>query len=345
MKVTYICSRAFVARPFVNALRQVNVPTEMTVLPRSTTRRFIQTLNIDRNSLIIVDDPYLCPLVLSFLKKMKMLKNGFILRLRGDIFEEIKDARFPACNQVLLDFTFKSANAILHVAKYLERKGRMKYPSIRHFTVYNGVDVKPFSNGYHKDICKQVLTDFGDRIKILTVMNFNIRRKILYFPLLLSTVKRIIAEFPASFFFIGGGKYLHKIKSIFRGQKDVYFLGKLPRNDVLSMMPAFDIFLYPSSLDVLPNAILEASASGLPVISTDVGGISEIVIHNKTGFLMKDIKNDSYRYLRLLIEDEDLRRKISEYGRKWVTTKFDWATITRDFVQIVKSEIERRSQH
>jgi len=269
MKVTYICSRAFVARPFVNALRQVNVPTEMTVLPRSTTQRFIQTLNIDRNSLIIVDDPYLCPLVLSFLKKMKMLKNGFILRL----------------------------------------------------------------------------ADFENRIKILTVMNFNIRRKILYFPLLLSTVKRITAEFPALFFFIGGGKYLYKIKSIFRGQKDVHFLGKLPRNDVLSMMPAFDIFLYPSSLDVLPNAILEASASGLPVISTDVGGISEIVVHNKTGFLMKDIKNDSYRYLRLLIEDEDLRRKISESGRKWVTTKFDWTTITRDFVQIIKSEIERGSQY
>ena len=161
----------------------------------------------------------------------------------------------------------------------------------------------------------------------------------MYFNKLPQVIKQITEEYSALFVIIGGGKYLSGIKSLFSGQKGVVFLGRLTRDEVLKLIPHFDIFFYPSGLDILPNAILEASVSGLPVISTSVGGMPEIIVDKKTGFLLENIKKDSYKYLKLLIEDEDLRYKISIRGRDYVTKKFNWNVINKEFVKIIKSEI------
>lgn len=55
----------------------------------------------------------------------------------------------------------------------------------------------------------------------------------------------------------------------------------------------FDAFVYTTSFDGLPNIVLEALASGLPVIAPRVGGIAEVVIDNHTGFIVDDAADDS----------------------------------------------------
>ncbi len=79
--------------------------------------------------------------------------------------------------------------------------------------------------------------------------------------------------------------------SIFKGYDNLKYMGafdgfsSLPTND-------FGIFLYTSWYDGLPIVILEALANGLLVIAPDVGGISDIIIDNETGFLLPSVKED-----------------------------------------------------
>lgn len=66
---------------------------------------------------------------------------------------------------------------------------------------------------------------------------------------------------------------------------EVVFMGE--RNDVSEILKTFDIFVLPSLSEGMSNTILEAMATGLPVIASDVGGNSELVANEKTGFLFQ----------------------------------------------------------
>lgn len=62
---------------------------------------------------------------------------------------------------------------------------------------------------------------------------------------------------------------------------------------------SFDVYLYTSWFDGMPNVVLEAMSLGLPVIASDVGGIKEIITDKKTGFLIKDIFNEEEYIVKL----------------------------------------------
>ena len=57
------------------------------------------------------------------------------------------------------------------------------------------------------------------------------------------------------------------------------------RNDVPQLLQAFDIFVLPSRAEGISNTLLEAMATGLPVVATDVGGNAQLVAEGETGFI------------------------------------------------------------
>jgi glycosyltransferase involved in cell wall biosynthesis len=71
--------------------------------------------------------------------------------------------------------------------------------------------------------------------------------------------------------------------------------------------------------------VLEASSCGKPVIATDTGGLREVVINNKTGFLV--LLNDKHAIISAfekLIFDSHLRKEMGDAGRQFVFEKFNW---------------------
>ncbi len=65
---------------------------------------------------------------------------------------------------------------------------------------------------------------------------------------------------------------------------DVIFAGR--RNDIPQVMAALTLYVHPSEMEAAPMSVLEASATGLPVVASDVGGLREVVDDGTTGFLV-----------------------------------------------------------
>lgn len=149
---------------------------------------------------------------------------------------------------------------------------------------------------------------------------------------LLRIFSKIVPDFPsAQLLVIGEGKLKMAIEDLAKEMQldsQIQFLGK--RNDVLQLMPCCDVFLLPSLIEGLPGVILEAFANKLPVVAFDVGGIKEVVINEKTGFLVA--KNDEDRFLTEIktaltqnnssIINNALELVISHYSNESIAKKF-----------------------
>lgn len=95
----------------------------------------------------------------------------------------------------------------------------------------------------------------------------------------------------------------------------VMFLGD--RKDVPALLKQADIFVLPSIQDNLPYAVMEAQIAGKPIIATDVGGIPEIVTHEKTGLLSSAEDSDSlYQNLKRLLGDASLREDLAQAAKE-----------------------------
>lgn len=103
----------------------------------------------------------------------------------------------------------------------------------------------------------------------------------------------------------------HKVEEL-RLEECVNVKGPKYRAEKTEELLSADIFVFPSYNDCFPLVILEAMQAGLPVISTDEGAISDIVIDGETGFIVerKDAE-DLAAKIKTLIEDEELRMRMS----------------------------------
>ncbi|PCI66338.1 MAG: hypothetical protein COB38_10305 [Gammaproteobacteria bacterium] len=112
----------------------------------------------------------------------------------------------------------------------------------------------------------------------------------------------------------------------------VFLMGR--REDVPSVMNAYDIFVLPSFREGLSNTILEAMSSALPVVVTNVGGSPEIVIENKTGHLFEVSQSSQLAdLLDSLMTDRKKLQTMSEDARKHVVENYSLETMVNNYQQ------------
>jgi spore coat protein SA len=113
-------------------------------------------------------------------------------------------------------------------------------------------------------------------------------------------------------------------------QDRVRFLGFIRPREMPNIYLLGDVFVAPSQLEEgLGLVFLEASAGGLPIISTRQGGIPEVVIHEKTGLLLakKDDVAELTEKIQGLLREPELRRRMGEAGRQTMEDHFSWTRI------------------
>ena len=107
--------------------------------------------------------------------------------------------------------------------------------------------------------------------------------------------------------------------------------------DISRFNAGMDIMCLTSKNEGTPVSLIEAQASNLPVISTDVGGVSDIVSQNETGFIIsrKD-KREFVKKLKTLVEDDELRNKMKTKGWEHVHLKFSYKRLASDMESYYK---------
>jgi len=117
---------------------------------------------------------------------------------------------------------------------------------------------------------------------------------------------------------------------------NVIFTGWVKAEDMAGYFNTADVFVGPSLREAQGLVFAEALFTGLPVIATTVGGIPDIVIEGKTGFLVSP-KSDEEIYAKLLKlhDDSALREKLGENGKRHVRDKFSWQSVEERFTALV----------
>jgi spore coat protein SA len=135
--------------------------------------------------------------------------------------------------------------------------------------------------------------------------------------------------------------YKFKKKAIkMLGKKHVRFTGFISPYKISQLYAIADVFVCPSLWkEPLGRVNLEAMASGLPIVATDRGGISEVVQHKKTGYLVSDPRDAKKlaKYIDKLLNDPSLCRKLGTSGYKLVIREFSWDAVVRKLNKIYKS--------
>ncbi len=135
---------------------------------------------------------------------------------------------------------------------------------------------------------------------------------------LLHSCNDLISDYNIKIQLIGDGSLRNNIESYIvekNIQNNFSLLGWLNDEEILSNLKKADIFVLPSWYEGMPNALIEALASGLPTISTSVGIISDYIIDNYNGILVQP-KNqlNLKKAIEKTINDVNLRNKLSKNG-------------------------------
>ena len=107
--------------------------------------------------------------------------------------------------------------------------------------------------------------------------------------------------------------------------------------DIKTFNAGMDIICLTSNNEGTPVSLIEAQACNIPVISTDVGGVRDIVLENETGFIIP--KNSPEKFaekLLLLVENEKIRQKMSQNGWSFVKDNFHYQRLVRDMENYYK---------
>ena len=134
-------------------------------------------------------------------------------------------------------------------------------------------------------------------------------------------------------------------KLIQRTPGQIEILNSMPNPQVLEVMSRAEIFVLPSRCEGMGCVILEAMASGVPIVATDMGGIPMLVRDGENGFLVPvDEVAALEDRLRTLLRDKALREKMGARSYELAHGECDEESYRRKFVQMVRDAVELRAK-
>lgn len=237
---------------------------------------------------------------------------GFVYKSISFLFKEI----------------WKKASAVVSNSKGLRELALKTNPHQEISIIYNGVDVEKFKPDERS-------TEHGKIYLTLGASRITTRKGIVY---LVDAVKILSQKYPNIFMDVMGEgdardgleKY---VKEAGLSEK-IKFIGRIPKDETFSHYQKADIFVLPSMNEGMSNAMLEALATGLPIISTNTGGAEELVKDGINGLIVeKKNSHDLAEKIEKIISDENLRKRMGEESRK-LAEKMSWENVAKDYFDL-----------
>jgi len=250
---------------------------------------------------------------------------GKILRKKTAVTAHGSDLLIQAKNPILrplIKFVLVNSDYVLVVNQSLKSKVlELGIKSEKIYVTPNAVDVEKFNpNGKKLPFDIEITPD---KPSILFVGNLVHQKGLRY---LLAAKKQMDSD--VELLIVGDGPLRHDLeKKVVDDQiEDVVFVGA--RRDVDQIMPSADLFVLPSISEGFPITLLEAMASGLPVVATDVGGVGEVVADG-VGILVKpsdpgELAGAMDKILKNSELKESMKVAAREHSTKYATLKIPY---------------------
>lgn len=221
---------------------------------------------------------------------------------------------------------WNSAKSVIANSGELRSLALKTTPELPIDIIYNGIDADEFKPGEKK-------RDPG--LSILTVSRLIPRKGIDY---LIRALPDVVRRFPDLCLSIAGeGNMDEDLKALAAGlglENNISFEGRVEHDRLPALYGSADIFILPSFWEGMSNTVLEAMASGLPLVVTDTGGTAELVKDNGIIIPKRDSKAISGALIKL-IEDSDLRVKMGQESRS-LALGLSWDKLALQYLDTYK---------
>jgi len=227
----------------------------------------------------------------------------------------------------LIRLIWKKSFAVVSNSQGLRELALKTNPQQKIDVIANGIDIQQFKF----QVKNGPLSDF----KILCVTRITPRKGVRY---LIEAFRKLSENNDSiSLQIIGDGDEKNELESLVREfgiESRVDFTGLIAHEKLPPYFERADVFVLPSLNEGMSNSMLEALASGLPLIATDTGGTKELIEDGKNGFIIK-MKNSSdlAEKIEILIVNSDLREKMREESRKKAET-MSWEKAANQYMKV-----------
>lgn len=251
----------------------------------------------------------------------RILNVKYVTKLHGgDLPNRLKRSPF------FCDLLFKNAYKITAPSAYLLNAFRDKYP--QHLVyIANTIEIQNYT----------IITKNFEGPKLLWVRSFST----IYNPkMAIKVVAELKKNYPDAVLCMVGPDKENLVNDCkLFAQKlnvEVHFTGKLAKEKWIELSKDYNIFINTTHFDNTPISVIEAMALGIPVVSTNVGGIPYLLKHKQNAMLVED--NDSQamkQSIDELLNDSVLRESIIKNARNTVED-FDWGIVKHKWFDILK---------
>jgi lipopolysaccharide/colanic/teichoic acid biosynthesis glycosyltransferase/glycosyltransferase involved in cell wall biosynthesis len=218
-------------------------------------------------------------------------------------------------------------------------------------TIGNGIQLEPFlRNGVDPERSKSIREELGIPADSVTVgfVGRLVREKGLFE--LMEAAREVLRRVPNARFLIVG-EALQSDEGVREELADLarstgieaHFLWTGYRSDVVRLYEAMDVFVLPSYREGMPRSIMEAMASGKPVVASDIPGCRDEVVDGVTGILVPAQDSDALgNAIAHLLEDPETAQKMGLAGRERASRLFDEEEVCKRIVESYKALIKDR---
>lgn len=267
----------------------------------------------------------ICALIAS---PVRLFGVKIVTTLRGDDVSRAKRGRL---GRLLLYLCVKSSNSCVTVSADMKQWVDRYIPQSKTSHVNNGVDEKCLS-------LEREYTDTGD-ITFVYVGNLIRRKRI---DILLDALSEFRGIDGWSFRVVGDGPLLLELqqKAISLGiYKNVEFVGGVNAEEVIEYLGSADVMLFSSESEGKPNVLIEGMATGLPIISSRISGVDELIQDGVSGLLYEFGDVASLRVqIKKVMNSSELRGVLGRKARRVILNEHgSWGTSAEKYREIFES--------